>query len=139
MESVEPAGGSTVKTTTARNENATTGRTGGRAPRPTAIRPAITPVQPSPIAAHSDTVTNVAVRCSECHHGGPLTLGMEGTETFGPAAETAIMISVAAAMAAAPSQAIRRVSSGEPGRIILVTHQIARLLVIVMVTVLVGP
>src|SRR5260370_30143586 len=115
MESVEPAGGSTVRTRTARNENATTGRTGGRAPRATAIRPAITPAQPSPIAAHSDTVTNVAVRCSECHHGGPLTLGMEGTETFGPAAETAIMISVAAAMAAAPSQAIRRVNSGQSG------------------------
>src|SRR5260370_39094775 len=116
MESVEDAGGSTVKPTAARHEHATTGRTGGRDPRPTAIRPAITPVQPSPIAAHSDTVTNVAVRCSECHHGGPLTLGMEGTETFGPAAETAIMISVAAAMAAAPSPPIRRGTTGAPGR-----------------------
>jgi hypothetical protein len=41
---------------------------------------------------------------------------MAGTETFGPAAEMAIMISVEAAMAAAASQPVRRVSLGEPGR-----------------------
>src|SRR5260370_14870157 len=116
MEPVEPAGGSTVKITTARNDNATTGRPGGRAPGATAIRPAITPAQPSTMAAHSDTVTNVAVRCNECHQGGPLARGMEGTETFGPAAEIAVMISVAAAMAAAASQPIRRGSSRQPGR-----------------------
>ena len=124
MESVEPAGGSTVSTATARNAAAMTGRTGGRAPRATATRPAITPAQPSTIAAHSDTVTNVAVRCSACHHGGPPARRMAGTETFGPAAEITIMTSVEAAMAAAASQPVKGargggwgVSSGEPGRL----------------------
>ena len=117
MESVEPAGGSTVSIVTARNAAARTGRTGGRAPRATATRPAITPAQPSAIAVHSDTVPTVAVRCSGCHQGGPPPgRGMAGTETFGPAAEMAIMISVEAAMAAAANQPVRRVSSGEPGR-----------------------
>src|SRR6185437_4262843 len=116
MESVEPAGGSTVSTATARNAAASTGRTGGRAPRATATSPAITPAQPSTIAVHSDTVTTVAVRCSGCHHGGPPpSRDMAGTETFGPAAEMTIMISVEAAMAATASQPIRRVSRGEPG------------------------
>jgi hypothetical protein len=41
---------------------------------------------------------------------------MAGTETFGPAAEMAIMISVEAAMAAVASQPVRQVSLGEPGR-----------------------
>src|SRR2546430_15495283 len=71
MESVEPAGGSTVNTATARNEAVRTGRTGGRAPLATATTPAITPAEPSAIAAHSDTVTKVAVRGSGCHQGGP--------------------------------------------------------------------
>ena len=149
MESVEPAGGSTVSTATARNAAAMTGRTGGRAPRATATRPAITPAQPSAIAAHSDTVTNVAVRCSACHHGGPPARRMAGTETFGPAAEITIMTSVEAAIAAAASQPVR---AGEFGRAwtvglgracrfnpVLVTHQIARLLVIVVVAALAGP
>src|SRR5271165_533743 len=116
MESVEPAGGSTVNTATATNAAAMTGRTGGRAPRATATRPAITPAQPSTIAAHSDTVTNVAVRCSACHHGRPPARCMTGTDTFGPAAEITIMTRVEAAIAAAASQPVRRVSSGEPGR-----------------------
>ena len=107
MESVEPAGGSTVSTATARNAAAMTGRTGGRAPRATATRPAITPAQPSAIAAHSDTVTNVAVRCSACHHGGPPARRMAGTDTFGPAAEITIMTSVEAAMATAASQPVK--------------------------------
>jgi hypothetical protein len=117
MESVEPAGGSTVSIVTARNAAARIGRTGGRAPRATPTRPAITPAQPSAIAVHSDTVTTVAVRCSGYHQGGPPPgRGMAGTETFGPAAEMAIMISIEAAMAAAASQPVRRVSLGEPGR-----------------------
>src|SRR2546430_15582286 len=100
MESVEPAGGSTVNTATARNEAARTGRTGGRAPRATATRPAITPAQPSAIATHSDTVTTVAVRCSGCHQGGPPPgQGMAGPETFGPAAQIAGIVSPAAAKA----------------------------------------
>ncbi len=94
-----------------------TARTGGRAPRATATSPAITPAQPSPIAAHSDTVTNVAVRCSACHQGGPpAAWRMTGTETFGPAAEIAMMTSVETAMAAAASQPMRRVSSRRAGR-----------------------
>src|SRR5438552_17364866 len=94
MESVDPAGGSTVSTATARNAAARTGRTGGRAPRATATRPAITPAQPSAIATHSDTVTTVAVRRSRSHQGGPPPgRGMAGTETFGPAAEVPILIS----------------------------------------------
>src|SRR5580700_10531673 len=116
MASVEPAAGSTVTTATARNPAAMTARTGGRAPRATATSPAITPAQPSAIATHNDTVTNVAVRCSEwCHHGGPPLVGKAGTETFGPAAETTTMISTEATMAAAASQAARRVSSDGPG------------------------
>jgi hypothetical protein len=42
-------------------------------------------------------------------------VGSSGTETFGPAAETTIMISTEATMAAAASQAAKRVSSDEPG------------------------
>src|SRR5215469_12943271 len=99
MASVEPAGGSTVTTATARNAAAMIERTGGRAPRATATSPAITPAQPSTIAAHSDTVTNVAVRCSACHQGGPPPgRGMAGTETFGPATEITMMMSTEAAM-----------------------------------------
>ncbi len=106
-----------MKTATARNAKARIARTGGRAPRSTAISPAITPAQPSAIAAHSDTVTNVAVRWSEwCHHGGPLVAGRSGTETFGPAAEMTTMISTEATMAAAASQAARRVSLGRARR-----------------------
>lgn len=41
---------------------------------------------------------------------------MAGTETFGPAAEIAIMTSVEAAMAAAASQPVRRMSPGAAGR-----------------------
>jgi hypothetical protein len=89
-----------------------TGRTGSRAPRATATRPAITPAQPSTMANHSETVTNVAVRCSECHHGGPLVRCSDGTETFGPAAEIPAMMTMDAVMAAAASHAVRRTSSG---------------------------
>ena len=47
--------------------------------------------------------------------GGPWPgRGMAGTETFGPAAEIAIMISAEAAMATVASQPVRRVSPGEP-------------------------
>src|SRR5579862_8171218 len=105
MESVEPADGRRVKTATARNAKATTARTGGRAPRSTAISPAMTPAQPMTMAIHSDTVTVVAVRWSEwCHHGGPLLAGRAGTETFGPDAEITTMISTDATMAAPASQ-----------------------------------
>jgi hypothetical protein len=41
---------------------------------------------------------------------------MAGTETFGPAAEIAIMISAEAAMATVASQPVRRVRPGAPGR-----------------------
>src|SRR5271166_3602483 len=108
MESVEPAAGSTVSTTMARNANAMSARAGGRAPRATATRPAITPAHPSTRAAHNPAVTNVVVRCRECHHGGPLAArATDGTDAFGPAAEITIMTSVDAAMAAAASQASR--------------------------------
>src|SRR6185437_14067175 len=117
MAAVEPAGGSTGSTATTPNAATRMGRTGGRAPRVTAIRPAITPAQPSAIAIHRDTVTKVAVRCSGCHQGGPWPgRGMVGTETFGPAAEIEIMISAEAAMATVASQPVRRVSPGEPAR-----------------------
>jgi hypothetical protein len=39
---------------------------------------------------------------------------MSGTETFGPAAEITMMMSVEAAMAAAASTPMSRVSPGEP-------------------------
>src|SRR5580700_7482356 len=99
MASVEPAGGSTVTTATARNAKARTARTGGRAPRWTAISPAATPAAPTAIAAHSTTVTKVGVRCRACHQGGPAGgCGIAGTATLGPAAEITTMISVALAM-----------------------------------------
>ncbi len=115
MESVEPAAGSTVSATTAMTENAMSTRAGGRAPRATATRAAITPKPPTAIAAHSATVTNVVVRWSACHHGGPLAARTDGTAALGPAAEITTMTAVEAAMAAAPSQPISRVSSGDPG------------------------
>src|ERR1700733_9564008 len=117
MASVEPAEGRTVTTATARNAPARTARTGGRAPRATATSPAITPAQPSAIAAHSDTVTNVAVRCSACHHGG-LTDGLRitGSEPFGPAPGIEMLMSVETAIAASASQPSRRVGPGEPDR-----------------------
>ena len=72
------------------------------------MRPAITPAHPSTIAAHNAAVTNVVVKCSECHHGGPLAGRTRyGTDALGPAAEITIMTSVDAAMAAAASQASR--------------------------------
>ncbi len=118
--SVEPAEGSTVTTATARNAAAMTARTGGRAPRATATSPAITPAQPRAIAAQSDPVTNVAVRCSACHQGGPPAApGMTGTDTFGPAAEIPMMMSIETAIAAAASQPMRRVSPGEPEGLVL--------------------
>ena len=117
MESVEPAGGSTVSTATARNAAAMTGRTGGLAPRATATRPAITPAQPSTIAPQSDTVTNVAPRCRACHHGRPPARRRAGTETLGPAAEITIMTSVEATMATTANQPVSRVSSADPGRL----------------------
>ena len=108
MESVEPAAGSTVNTTTARNANAMSARAGGRAPRATATRPAITPAPPSTMAAHNPAVTNVVVRCRECHHGGPLAgRTTDGTVALGPAAEITIMTSVDATIAAAASPASR--------------------------------
>src|ERR1044071_5281013 len=113
MESVEPAGGSTVSTATTPNTATRMGRTGGRAPRATAIKPAITPAQPRAIATHRDAVTKVAVRGSGCHQGGPWPgRGMAGTETFGPPAEITIMISAEVAMATVASQPVRR---GGPG------------------------
>src|SRR2546421_2298211 len=115
MESVEPAGGSTVSAVTARNAAARTGRTRGRAPRPTATRPAITPAPPSAIAAHSETVTNVAVRCNACHHGRCPARGMRGTVTLGPAADRTIMIRTAAVMAATENQPASRVSPVRSG------------------------
>src|SRR6185437_6264980 len=49
--------------------------------------------------------------------GGPWPgRGAAGTETFGPAAEIAIMISAEAAMAAVASQPVRRVSPDEVAR-----------------------
>ena len=120
MESVEPAGGSTVSTVTARNAAAMTGRTGGLAPRATATRPTATPAQPSTIAPQSDTVTNVAPRCRACHHGRPPAPRRAGTETLAPAAEIMIMTSVEEAMATTANQPVKRarggVSSADPGR-----------------------
>src|SRR5271157_2131776 len=116
MESVEPAGGSTVSTATARKAAAMTGRTGGRAPRATATSPAITPAQPRAIAAHSDTVTKVAVRCRARHQGGPPGgCRRSGTDTFGPAAEITTMTSVETAIAAAAPTARNAAARGEPG------------------------
>ena len=95
----------------------TSARAGGRAPRAMAIRPAITPAPPSAIAAHSTTVTKMAVRCSACHHGGPAAgWRRDGTATLGPAAQMTIMASADTIMAAAASQPVSRAHCGRAGR-----------------------
>src|SRR5260370_41009597 len=103
-----------VSAVEARNAPARTGRTGGRAPRAIATRPPITPAQPSAIAAHSDTVTNVAVRWSACHQGRPPARRMAGTATLGPAAESTHVARTEAAVAAAEGPPGIRVGAGEP-------------------------
>src|SRR5580692_9372286 len=80
-------------------------RTGSRAPRATAARPASIPAQPIAIAIHSETTVTVAVRCSGCHHGGWAAPATAGTARLGPPAETTTMTSTDATTAAKPAQA----------------------------------
>src|SRR3974377_970422 len=83
--SVEPPGGSTVKMAMTPNTPASSGLTGGRAPRDTATSPAATPATARTAATHSDSRTTDGPRCSGCHHGGPAAGWVRlGTLTEGP-------------------------------------------------------
>src|SRR5580692_4598736 len=101
--SVEPPGGSAVNRAMTRNTPASSGLTGGRAPRDTATRPAATPAAAMTAAAHSDSRTTAGRRCSGCHHGGPAAgWARPGTLTDGPLTQITTMMSRDTTMAATP-------------------------------------
>src|SRR6516165_4858522 len=110
--SLLPAGGSTVKTATAMNEAASSGRTGGRAPRATAIRPAATPTAAMTAAPQRVNSTKSSGRPSDTHHGGPPAgvCLIAGTLIDGPATDTAIITRSETVMQAAAVQTSPRVS-----------------------------
>src|SRR5215831_4025017 len=110
--SVLPAAGSTVKAATAMNEAASSGRTGGRAPRAMAIRPAATPTAAMTAALHRVNSTKSPGRPSDTHHGGPPAgvCRMAGTLIDGPATDTAIITRSETVMQAAAVQTSPRVT-----------------------------
>src|ERR1700722_1300887 len=73
----------------AMNETASTGRTGSRAPRETASRPAPTPIAPTRAAPHAMKSTSGLPSPSEIHHGGapPGACAIAGTTIDGPATD----------------------------------------------------
>src|SRR6516165_3589419 len=108
--SLLPAGGSTVKTATAMNEAASSGRTGGRAPRATAIRPAATPTAAMTAVPQRVNSTKSSGRPSDTHHGGPPEVcRITGTLIDGPATDTAIITRSETVMQAAAVQTSARV------------------------------
>ena len=117
MTSVDPPAGSTVRIATARKEKTIRTRAEGRAPRATAMRPAMTPAPPMPAAAHNAKVTSGVERCSENHHGGPAAgIGTSITAMLGPAASTAIMMATEMTIRMAAAQARTRLSRSCAGR-----------------------
>ncbi len=103
--SVDPAAGSTVSRPTTITAKAARARTDGRAPRVTAISPAMTPMPPVATAAHRAKVSCAADGCSQIHHGGPAAgRGMLTTDRLGPARETATMTATEATMPSAATQ-----------------------------------
>src|SRR5215470_16030036 len=109
--SLLPAGGSTVNTATAMKEAAISGRTGGRAPRATAIRPAATPAAAMTAAPHKVNSTKSSGRPSDTHHGGPPAgvCRIAGTLMEGPATDIAIITRSETVMQAAAVQTSPRV------------------------------
>src|SRR5215468_770087 len=109
--SLLPAGGSSAKAATAMNEAAISGRTGGRAPRATAIRPAATPTAAMTAAPQSVNSTKSSGRPSDTHHGGPPAgvCRIAGTLIDGPATDTAIITRSETVMQAAAVQTSPRV------------------------------
>src|SRR5215472_1657444 len=110
--SLLPAGGSTVNTATAMKEAAISGRTGGRAPRATAIRPAATPTAAMTAAPQRVNSTKSSGRPTDTHHGGPPAgvCLIAGTLMDGPATDTAIITRSETVMQAAAVQTSPRVS-----------------------------
>src|SRR6516165_3604795 len=109
--SLLPAGGSTVKAATAMNEAASSARTGGRAPRATAIRPAATPTAAMTAAPHRVNSTKSSGRPTDTHHGGPpVVCRITGTLIDGPATDTAIITRSETVMQAAAVQTSPRVT-----------------------------
>src|SRR3984957_15788429 len=103
--SVDPAAGSTVSRPTTITANAAKTRIDGRAPRVTAINPAMTPTPPTTTAAHRTKVSRAGDGCSQIHHGGPAAgRGMLTTDRLGPARETATMTATEATMPVAATQ-----------------------------------
>src|SRR5579875_248439 len=108
--SVVPAGGSTTKAATAMKEAASSGRTGGRAPRATASRPAPTPAAATTAAPHRVNSTKASGSRSDSHHGGPpAACAIAGTLIDGPATDIAIIARSETVMQAAAVQTSPRV------------------------------
>src|SRR5262249_40565167 len=115
MVSVEPPGGSTVKTAITTKTRPSSGRTGGLAPRDTATRPVMTPAVPITAAAHSPSSTVADEKWNECHQGGPEAGWVSGgTLTDGPFTDITIMISSDRPMQAVAAQP--RARPGPAGR-----------------------
>src|ERR1700722_8700617 len=87
--SVVPAAGRNVKMAITMNETASSGRTGTRAPRETASRPAPTPMAPTTAAPQDRNSASGRPSPSEIHHGGapPGACAIVGTTMDGPATE----------------------------------------------------
>ncbi len=103
--SVEPAGASTVSTATATSAAVISTQAGYRAPRDTAVRPAITPPPPSSAAAHSPSVTAMSgSRTGSSTGSGPAGLGIGGTGALYRAAEATMMIRIEMPIPAAATQ-----------------------------------
>src|ERR1700677_2052320 len=88
--SVVPAAGRNTKMAMATNETASSGRTGARAPRETARRPAPTPIAPSTAAPHERNSAVGRPSPSENHQGGAPSgaWAIGGTTMDGPATDT---------------------------------------------------
>src|SRR3984885_3319620 len=84
--SVVPAPGRNVKMAITRNETASNGRTGTRAPRETASRPAPTPIVPATAAPHERNRAVGLPSRSEIHQGGAPSgaWAIAGTTIDGP-------------------------------------------------------
>ena len=111
--SVVPAGARTVNAAMAMNEAASSGFTGGRAPRATASRPAPTPTAARIAAAQSVNSTKSSGRPSDAHQGGPPDVcAISGTLIEGPATAMPIITRSETVMQAAAVQTSPRVTPG---------------------------
>src|SRR5580704_2112244 len=109
--SVVPAAGRNVKMAMTMNETASSGRTGTRAPRETASRPAPTPIAPTTAAPHARNSAIGRPSRSENHQGGapPGACVIAGTTMDGPATDTKNITRSETVMQAAAVQTSHRV------------------------------